>query len=289
MSLLASLSDAFSGTSLDALPAMQIADVGANPLGEAIYTNLVDAGLAEVWGFEPHPEAFAQLEPGAGRQWINAALGAPGPAKFYAYPASEMSSLYPLSAKSLGFLGHFKRHLSTENILDVELSALDDLDGLPQLDCLKIDAQGAELQVVSTGKINLSKAVAVIAEMRFYRLYDGEPDLGALDLELRSQGFVLHKFLHQKARMIGNSQRSVLNARKVGTQLIDGDVVYIRSLEEPLRWSDAQLAHLAMIAADMLESHDLALFCLDRLVERGTIDRSAPRAYAKALPARYLA
>ncbi|MGX9353971.1 FkbM family methyltransferase [Roseobacteraceae bacterium S113] len=286
MSHLAALGSAFADTALAGLGPMTLADVGANPLGAPLYENLLEAGLVDVWGFEPHAEAFAALQPGPGRHWINAAVGAPGRAAFYSYPASEMSSLYPLSAASIGFLGHFKRHLGTETITEVDLRPLDDIAELPALDCLKIDAQGAELQVIETGRAKLAGAVAVIAEMRFLGLYEGEPAMGALDLELRAQGFTLHKFLHQKARMIGHSQRGAVDVRAIGTQLIDGDVVYIRSLEDRDVYSDAQLAYLALLAADVFESHDLALFCLDRLVERGVIAPASPRHYVRALPAR---
>lgn len=285
MTPLSCLAEIFDAAGFTSEP-LRIADVGANPLGEAVYDNLLDADLAEVWGFEPHPEAFAALKPGLGRHWINAAVGKAGPAKFYAYPASEMSSLYPLSRRNLNVLGHFKRHLGTETVMDVELQALDDLDDLPRLDCLKIDAQGAELQVIQGGEDRLSEAVAVVAEMRFFELYDGEPALGDLDLELRRQGFVLHKFLHQKPRMIGHSQRKSVNARAISSQLIDGDVVYIRSLMAEEQYSDHQLVRLAFLAADIFESHDLVLFCLDRLVERDKIVKTAAQQYVKTLPAR---
>jgi FkbM family methyltransferase len=290
MSAMQALTGVLDGTPFAAeLPPLTICDVGANPIGRPIYDSLLEAGLAEVWGFEPHPDAFAKLESGAGRHWIQAAVGAPGAATFHAYPASEMSSLYALSEAALDFIGHFKRHLGTETRQPVTLQALDDIAALPPVDCLKIDAQGAELQVISHGEAKLAHAVCVIAEMRFYGLYEGEPALGALDLELRRQGFVLHKFLHQKARMIGHSQRKRVDVRAIGSQAIDGDAVYIRCLENPARWSDAQLAYMVMIAATMIDSHDLALHCLDRLAGRDALPESAPQRYAEALPARYLA
>jgi len=148
---------------------------------------------------------------------------------------------------------------------------------------LKVDAQGAEVQVLQSGRGKLSQAIAVIAEMRFYRLYDGEPDLHELDAELRHQGFVLHKFIQPKSRMLHNSQSQRLNRRAIGSQLIDGDAVYIRSFEDRTQWSDEQIAHLACLAAAVFGSHDLALLCLDELANRSA-GASLAAGYVNHLP-----
>ena len=39
----------------------RIADVGGNPIDPAPYAKLLQAGLCEVWGFEPQQEAYAAL------------------------------------------------------------------------------------------------------------------------------------------------------------------------------------------------------------------------------------
>ncbi len=272
---------------MGALRPMVIADVGANPLGKPIYGALLRAGMAQVWAFEPNAEARARLMAEASDAITIRpfAVGDGQAATFYTYPASEMSSLYPLSAKALGFLGHFRRHLGTETPQPIITRRLDDISGLPDLDFLKMDAQGAECAVLSGGQNRLSKAVAVVVEMRFYRLYDGEPALWELDRALRAQGFELHRFLHQKSRMLGHSQRARVKPDLLASQLIDGDAVYIRSLEDRSAWSDEALCHLALLAAGVFGSHDLALLCLDTLAERGQVSRKLAEGYVDLLPA----
>ncbi len=269
---------------------VRIADVGANPIEAPVYEALAEAGLAEVWGFEPNDTARDALEKAKldCLRVLGHAVGKPGPAVFNAYKASEMSSLYKMSEKSIGYLGHFRRHLGTEVEHQLDLVGLDQLDDLPPVDLMKVDAQGAEVQVLQSGRGKLSKAVAVIAEMRFYRLYDGEPDLHELDAELRAQGFVLHKFIRPKARMLHNSQNDRLNRRRIGSQLIDGDAVYIRSFEDRSAWSDEQVAHLALLAAGVFGSHDLGLLCLDELAARANVQTLAA-GYVSHLPQEYLA
>ncbi len=271
------------GARLDLAAPLAIVDVGANPLGKPVYKPLMTAGLAHVWGFEPNAEAFAKLEGTGQATYLPVAVGRGGAATFHAYPASEMSSLYPLSAASIGYLGHFRRHLGQETQSRIETRALDDIDQIERLDLLKIDAQGAECDVIAGAQAKLGSAVMVIAEMRFYRLYDGEPMLHEMDRMLREQGFVLHRFLHQKARMLNHSQKARVNARAMSTQLIDGDAVYIRSLEDRGAWTDAQLRALTLLAAT-IGSHDLALLALDTLVARGLARKSLPGAYVDLLP-----
>ena len=265
---------------------IRIADVGANPIGKPLYGGLLRAGLAQVWAFEPNDDARARLtaKAPAGVTILPDAVGDGRAGLFHAYPATEMSSLYPLSAAAVGYLGHFRRHLGTETTNPIATRRLDDIADLPPLDLLKIDAQGAECAVIAHGHAKLASAIAVVVEMRFYRLYDGEPALWELDRALRDQGFVLHRFLHQKARMLGHSQRGRVNVAALGSQLIDGDAVYLRSLETRAEWSDTSLAQLALLAAGMFGSHDLALLCLDTLAARGRLPRKVAEGYVDLLP-----
>ncbi|MDT8855714.1 FkbM family methyltransferase [Paracoccaceae bacterium Fryx2] len=265
---------------------LRIVDVGANPIDTPVYADLAAAGLAEVWGFEPNPQAFARLmaDKPDHAQFLPMAVGIPGRVVLNAYPASEMSSVYKLSRRSTAYLGQFRRHIGTETEIPLRMHALDDIDLLPAIDLLKVDAQGAERDVIAGGRDRLARAVAVVAEMRFYRLYDGEPMLHELDAELRAQGFVLHRFLHQKARMLPHSQGARVNRKTLASQLIDGDAVYIRSLEDKADWSDTQLKHLALLASGIFGSHDLALFCLDQLIQRKSIDAETAADYVDLLP-----
>ncbi len=268
---------------LDLVAPLAVVDVGANPLGKPVYKPLVNAGLAHIWGFEPNPEAFAKLENSPKASFLLLAVGQGGQTDFHAYPSSEMSSLYPLSASAIGYLGHFRRHMGQDTVTQIDTHRLDDIAEIPQIDLLKVDAQGAERDVIAGAQIKLAQAVMVIAEMRFYRLYDGEPMLHALDETLRDQGFVLHRFLHQKSRMLHHSQKARVNARALSSQLIDGDAVYIRSFEDRSAWSDGQLRALVMLAA-CIGSHDLALLALDTLVSRGLVRKNLPAAYVDHLP-----
>ena len=156
------------------------------------------------------------------------------------------------------------------------------------VDLLKIDVQGAEVDILKSGKKKLSKAVAVIPEVRFYQLYKDEPTLGDLDNELRKQGFVLHKYLPAKQIVLPNSQGARLSKKVVRSQLIDGDAVYIRNMENIEDWSSDQLKHLAICAGTVFDSQDLCVRCLDYLVQRNEIGANIPTEYVDLLPPEYL-
>ena len=67
-------------------------------------------------------------------------------------------------------------------------------------------------------------------------------------------------------------------------QVIDADAIYIRDPGGWESWSNEQLKHMAISAATIFESHDLALFCLDKLVVRKAIPADMPEAYVDCLP-----
>jgi FkbM family methyltransferase len=266
---------------------LRILDIGANPVHRPDYATLLETGNCEVWGFEPEPAAFAALQAEArpGAQYVNRAVGRPGKAVFHRHPRSGMGSLFAVRKASVDYLGHSSWYQPEAGTDEINLVALDGLEDLPPPDLLKIDIQGGELEVLRSGRQTLSQAVCIIPELRFYRIYEGEPLWGDVDCALREQGFVLHKLLSPVATVVGNSQRARMkNPQMFRNQLIDGDAVYIRDPETCADWTDEQLKHLAVAAAGVFASPDLAVFCLDRLVERGAIAGDVPAGFVDLLP-----
>lgn len=264
---------------------LRIADVGANPTHPPPYQFLMDVGQAHVWGFEPNVTAFAKLEEEdqPNRTTFNVAVGRAGEATYYAHQISNLSSLFKIKESCARFLGKgFWTNRRVEEI-PMTLVGLDQVEGMPDLDVLKMDLQGGELGVLQSGKERLSRAMVVVCEARFYRMYEGEPMWADVDQELRSQGFVLHKIMHAKTVRLDQSQKDRLKGRGFKSQLLDGDAAYIRNLEDPKAISTRQWQVLALAAAAVLESHDLCLFCLDELVRRGAVKKRAPEKYADLL------
>lgn len=265
---------------------LRIADVGANPVNRPNYANLLELEACEVWGFEPEEAAFAELlkSPQPGAHYIQQAVGRSGPGKFYNHPVAPLGSTYPIRKASVEYLGHPRWHKPEAPVVDIELKSLDDIDALPPVDVLKMDIQGAELDVIQTGREKLSEAIAIIPEVRFHRIYDNEPMFGELDSELRDQGFTLHKFESTKSEIVGNSQRGKMRNPVFRTQLIDGDAVYIRDPETMSDWTDEQVKHLAMASSGVFFSLDLTVYCLDEMVRRKLVPEDVPERFLTVLP-----
>lgn len=264
-----------------------VADIGANPINPAPYQALLNAGLCTVYGFEPNEDAYNKLVENASDNevYVNSAVGPYGKRKLYLYPASGFSSLYPLDPKALAFLGKFQNQIGNETVVDIELSPLDAVPDLPEIDLLKIDVQGAELEIIQSGRAKLSNACAMIVEARFFPIYLGEPTWRELDAELDFMGFAMHKFLEVAEFAMGNTLEAPARMPLMRNQMLDGDVVYIPNRNKFAKMSDHALIKSAVIADAVYGSFDVALKCLDALKGRNSITSSQVDAYCSLLPA----
>lgn len=267
-----------------------ILDIGANPVNPPPYRKLLESGGCHVVGFEPQEAAHAALVAAAGpnESYVKAAVGKPGKGTLHLYPSSGLVSLFPLHIPALTFVGIYRRKHRFPPTIEVDLKGVDEIDEITHVDMLKMDVQGAELDILTSARKKLAQAVVVVPELRYYRLYEKEPLMGDVDNELRRQGFELHKFLQLKRRHVRNSQTARLNTALASNQLLDGDAIYIRNLEDPAGWSDDQLRFLALAAATIFNSQDLALRCMDLLVARGALSAETPSDYLDHLPRKML-
>ncbi|MDO9456159.1 FkbM family methyltransferase [Nocardioides sp.] len=263
-----------------------VVDVGANPLELPAYTRLLGMGVARVVGFEPQPEAFAELQgrDPARELFFPHAIGSPGPGTLNVYNGSGFASTFDIDDTSIDLIGNERWHEGTRlrGTIPLELTALDDVPDLPALDLLKIDVQGGELAVFSFGRRALSTALCVIPEVAFFPLYRDAPSFADVHQELVAQGFQLHKFMFQKSVHLHGSQTATDRIRDSRSQLVDGDAVYLRDLRGLASWADDEVKKLVLLATYVFDSPDLAVRALDELVRRGQVPAGLPASYAAA-------
>lgn len=262
-----------------------IIDVGANPLYAPDYAELLRLGACNVVGFEPQAAAYAELQKTKGPQetYYPFAVGTGAPLQLRIYKSSGMTSIFDPYVPTMKMIDEMGMARVRETI-SIDTVALDQATDLPEFDLLKIDIQGAETLVFQGAERVLKGCIAVMVELRYMRLYHGEPMLGGVDTELRRQGFYLHKFIFNKSYMLANSQARRLKHKKLQDQLIDGDGVYLRNIAELAGYSDEQLKHQAILAAGVFRSHSLVLYCLDALVARNAISADLPGQYVDRMP-----
>jgi FkbM family methyltransferase len=254
-----------------------VVDIGANPIdGDPPYKPMLDAGLCTVIGFEPQPDALAELQrqKGALETYLPHAVGDGGTHRLIVTRASGMTSMLRPDAKRLALFNGFTEWGVVIDEVDVPTHRLDDIDEVGEFDLLKIDIQGGELMTFQNGRRKLAEAGAVQTEVSFVPLYEHQPVFGQVDLELRSQGFLPHSFPAVKRWAIAPTVFGG-NFRIGQNQLLEADIVYVRDIAYPERLTDEQLSHLAMIAFHVYGSIDLAHFCILQLSRRGRTSADA--------------
>lgn len=263
----------------------RVVDIGANPIdGTPPYQPLIEAGLCDLVGFEPQVPALEKLRKMAGphETYLPHVVGDGQAHTLHQCRASGMTSLLPPDPATLDLFAGLLPLAEVEREAAVETVRLDDLAEVGSVDFLKIDIQGGELAVFRHGRTKLAEAVAIQTEVSFVPLYQEQPVLGDVDLELRAQGFIPHCFAAVKKWpiapcVINNNPRQPLN------QLLETDLVYVRDISRPDRMSAEQLKHLALIAHHCYGSFDLALRCVMLLERRGALEAGSQARYLDLL------
>lgn len=235
-------------------------------------------------GLEPQQTALNQLLQAKGphERYLPYAVGDGGSHTLNICEASGMTSLFepdPAMLDLFAVLKPLSKVLSTQQ---VQTRTLDSIDEISEMDFLKIDIQGGELDVFRHGAQKLSQAVAIQVEVSFMTLYKNQPTIGDIDQELRRQGFVPHCFAAVKNWPIAPCVING-NPRTPLRQLLEADIVYVRDFSKPEGFSDEQLKHLALIAHHCYSSYDLAMRCMMYLEQRGKLQDGSQGRYLQGV------
>lgn len=263
----------------------RIVDVGANPINRPAYADLRDMGGCQTIGFEPGPESFAALQQrlGPNETCFPHAVGDGSEIELQLVVGGTLTSVFKPDLAAVTYLGK-PNWADVEGQLKLKTVALDNMDGMPNFDLMKIDIQGGELAVFQGAERLMQSCMAVIVEQRFFPIYQGEPMIGGLDVELRRQGFFIHKILSTHSVFVPNSRGKRLNRPQLRDQLVDGDIVYLRDMSRLADHPTDQIKHLCVLAAAVFGSHSLVLHLMDELIRRNAIPADMPDVYCDALP-----
>jgi FkbM family methyltransferase len=252
---------------------LRVVDIGANPMNSiAPYRDLLDRGMCCLTGFEPQQDTLVTLnaQKGPNETYIAAAVGDGTSHCLHLYHGSGLVSLFKLRAKTVGHLRGLRRAARNTGTIDIKTQRLDDLPQLGRIDFLKIDIQGAELMVFENALRSLESVIAIQTEVNFYPLYDAAPSFGDIDVFLRQQGFVPHSYMHIEKRII-QSRFSGELTKEDATQMLDGDILYLRDLSGIADWHSDDIKRMALLADGVYNYADIVLRCLDVLQSRGLL------------------
>ncbi len=273
---------------LDAAHLTHVVDVGANPIdGAPPYQHMLSQGLCSVTGFEPQEQALAELNQRKGplETYLSHALGAGGDATLNVCQYSGWTSLLQPSPSALTVFSQFQQNAKVIAQIPVLTHRLDDIAEVRPFDLLKIDVQGAEMDVFQGATQHLKNAVAIQTEISFIALYENQPTWGQVDVYLRKLGFVPHGFVDIKRWPIAPLQFHGAAQQNVH-QLLEADVVYVKDFVHPSGMSDEQLKQLSLIMHHVYQSHDLSARCIQCLIDRGVLPRNSLQRYVDHLNAK---
>jgi FkbM family methyltransferase len=157
--------------------------------------------LARVIGFEPDPAECARLnaQAGPGEEFVAVALGAKAETRpFYLTRDPACSSLYPPSPAVIDRYAHTQvmSLAETRTVRTIPLADWVRQAAPPPVVFLKLDVQGAELDVLVGAGAVLDSVLGLEIEAEFSPLYEGQPLFADIDQFLRARGFVLWRLSH---------------------------------------------------------------------------------------------
>jgi len=251
----------------------RIVEIGAHPYGEfhEVTHQLLDHFPgSEIYAFEVNKEECEKLNKicKKGMKFFPIALGEKKEIrKFYETYMPVCSSLYKPKDEFLKLYNNLNiAYLKgTDEIETISLDEFSKSNNLGSVDFIKIDIQGAELDVFKGGKETLRKSLMIVSEVEWVEQYIDQPLFGDVSSFLKDHDFMLHKFVANGTRSL---KPVILNQNKnIGTQLLWSDALFIRNIMNVTKLSDEELIKSAVISY-IYKSPDLTYFYLMKFDEK---------------------
>jgi FkbM family methyltransferase len=250
-------------------------EVGAVQLStekEPFYQLLDHFPSSNIFGFEIDEEICSKMNLSArdGVKYYPHALGEFNENRhLYVTNHPMCSSLYKPNEDLISLYQNFEvAYLKSETT--VETITLDNFvseNNIGPIDFIKIDVQGAELDIFKGGKKALGDVLKIVCEVEFIHHYENQPLFGDVCSFLNDYDFMFNKFLG----LAGRSLRPLIYNDNLdfASQHIWSDAVFIRHVQKIPQLNDEKLLKLSLLAA-VYGSADLTFYCLSKFDERNS-------------------
>lgn len=241
-----------------------IFEVGALPMEEEPFYRLLTLFPgSSIVAFEPDERLCdSQNANGqAGVTFYPIALGRTEERRdFYNTEHPMCSSLYPPNEELLSRYNNMEvaRLKEVTTVETVSLDGFVSSQGIDTVDFIKIDIQGAELEVFQGGVTTLENVLAIVSEAEFIEHYIDQPLFGDVCAFLSTQGLPFQKILG----IGGRALKPILlnNDPNAVSQQMWADVLFIRDLFASTKLGRKQYLKVAVLAM-LYGCLDVALFC----------------------------
>jgi FkbM family methyltransferase len=241
-------------------------EVGALALGstEPFYELLDYFPSSRIIGFEIDEHVCNKInsESREGVECFPFALGAYNKeVPLYVTNHPMCTSLYKPNEKLISLYNNFEvAYLkSIEKVRTTQLDEFLKTQNIDQIDFIKIDVQGAELDIFKGGKKALNNVLKIVCEVEFVPIYENQPLFGDVCNFLAKKDIMFNKFLGLAGR--GLKPIVINNNKNLPSQHFWSDAVYIKHVQKIPELNDSCLIKLALLAATY-NSADLVHYCL---------------------------
>ena len=192
-------------------------------------------------------------------------------------------SLYKPNEKLLKQFNNMEMSMlkAVSAIKTVSLDYFTAKNNIGPIDFIKIDIQGAELDVFQGGVATLRDVVAIVTEAEFVHLYENQPLFGDVCAFLADQGLSFSKFLEVGGRAL---KPTILNNNpNLPGQFMWSDSLFFKDTLRLDAFSSDQLLKQAVLAL-VYGSQDVTVHCFMEYDRRHstTIARELVLAFANA-------
>ena len=154
---------------------------------------------------------------------------------------------------------------STSTINTISLDDFVRKNSIDEVDFIKIDIQGAELDVFKGGVKTLENVVFIVSEVEFIPLYINQPLFGDVCKYLTEKNFMFHKFLG----LAGRTMKPIIMNKtpNFASQHMWSDAVFIRDITKLSKLTSTQLLKMGILSY-IYGSPDVSYFCFQKYDER---------------------
>ncbi|MHC4075681.1 MAG: FkbM family methyltransferase [Planctomycetota bacterium] len=246
---------------------IKIIDVGAMMIGNKPpdYYALLKPGVSKVIGFEPDEKECQKLNQSHNDDcsFLPYIIGDGSERTFNLCNYNMTSSLYEPNTNLLEKFQNLSELVQVVEYTTVSTKRLDDIDEVQNADYLKIDVQGAEVDVFNGAENLLADIMIVHTEVEFVPLYINQPLFAEVDQTLRKHGFLFHKFF--RGVITGRTFKPLIvnsNTNQGLSQALWSDAIFVKNFLHYDQMPPEKLLKLAVILHDVYGSYDLVHYIL---------------------------